>query len=65
MWELKQVHNLIRRVSARYNRLDVLCNNAGIQKLASIETLSMAVWDEVMAVNARGTFLCTKLLCPI
>ena len=61
----KQIHNLMRHVSARYNRLDVLCNNAGIQKLASIETLFMAVCDEVMAVNVRGTFLCTKLLCPI
>ena len=60
----KQIHNLMRRVSARYNRLDVLCNNAGIQKLASIETLPMAVWDDVMAVNARGTFLCTKYALP-
>jgi|SRR5258705_4058414 len=60
----KQIRNLMRRVSARYNRLDVLCNNAGIQKLASIETLPMAVWDDVMAVNVRGTFLCTKYALP-
>lgn len=60
----KQIQNLIRRTTARFGRFDVLCNNAGIQKLAPIENTTAALWDEVMAVNARGVFLCTKYALP-
>lgn len=55
-----QVRQLIRQAVRRFDRLDVLCNNAGIQKLATIENTPSALWDDVMSVNARGVFLCTK-----
>ena len=45
-------------------RLDVLCNNAGVQKLGAIEDLTPAVWDEVMSINARGAFLSTRMALP-
>ena len=48
----------------RLGRLDVLCNNAGIQKLGAIEDLTPAVWDEVMSINARGAFLSTRVALP-
>jgi NAD(P)-dependent dehydrogenase (short-subunit alcohol dehydrogenase family) len=60
----KQIENLIRRTIERFGRLDVLCNNAGIQKLASIETMPVTLWDDVMAVNARGGLLSTKYALP-
>ena len=60
----KQVQGLMRRAVARFGRLDVLCNNAGIQKLALLDSASSALWDDVMAVNARGVFLCTKYALP-
>lgn len=60
-----QVRNLIRRILDRFGRLDVLCNNAGVQRLSSsIETASASLWDDVMAVNARGPFLCSKYAVP-
>lgn len=59
-----QVRNLIRQTAQRFGRLDVLCNNAGIQKLASIAKASASHWDDVMSVNARGMFLCTKYALP-
>ena len=42
----------------------MLCANAGIQRLGSIETLSADVWDDVMSVNARGIFLAAKYTVP-
>ena len=40
--------------------LHILVNNAGIQLGKTIETTTEAEWDEVMAVNLKGPFLCTK-----
>ena len=60
----KQIQKMIGRVIARFGRLDLLCNNAGIQKLSALEAVSSALWDDVMSVNARGVFLCTKYALP-
>jgi len=49
---------------ARFGRLDVLVNNAGITRRVGIEETSVEMWDEVMAVNARGVFLGTKVAIP-
>lgn len=43
-----------------FGRLDVLVNNAGIVKRESVLTLDRSGWEEVMAVNVTGAFLCTK-----
>lgn len=60
----EDVKNLIERSLQHFGRLDVLCNNAGIQKLSPIEAMTVAVWDEVMSVNTRGPFLCVKYALP-
>ena len=49
---------------ARFGRLDVLVNNAGITRRVGMEETSVEMWDEVMAVNARGVFLGTKVAIP-
>lgn len=58
----------VRRVMdegpGKLGRLDVLCNNAGIQKVAPIEDLSPRAWDEVMSTNARGAFLMSRMALP-
>jgi len=41
-------------------RLDILVNNAGIVRRESVLTLERSDWDEVLAVNVTGAFLCTK-----
>jgi NAD(P)-dependent dehydrogenase (short-subunit alcohol dehydrogenase family) len=40
--------------------LDVLVNVAGVGSTAATPDTTVEVWDEVMAVNSRGTFLCCK-----
>ncbi|MBW0120283.1 SDR family NAD(P)-dependent oxidoreductase, partial [Pseudonocardia oceani] len=43
-----------------FGTVDGLVNNAGVISWARLEDLDVAEWDRVMAVNARGLFLCTK-----
>lgn len=49
---------------ARFGRLDVLVNNAGIGLRGGVEDTSVEDWDEVMGVNAKGVFLGTKVAIP-
>ena len=49
----------------RHGRLDVLVNNAAIViPKVPIEDRTVAEWDQVMAVNAKGVFLCCKYGIP-
>ena len=48
----------------RFGGLSILVNNAGILRLGDIEDTSVETWDEVMAINARGVFLGTKVAIP-
>ncbi|MCF1503795.1 SDR family NAD(P)-dependent oxidoreductase [Afifella sp. H1R] len=41
----------------RFGRLDILVNNAGRTMNKPLVDMSLADWDDVMSVNARGTFL--------
>jgi NAD(P)-dependent dehydrogenase (short-subunit alcohol dehydrogenase family) len=45
--------------------LHVLFNNAGVYPTGSLESLSVEEWDRVMAINARGPFLCTRAALPL
>ena len=45
---------------AAWGRLDVLVNNAGISGSATNNLYDTALWDRIMAVNARGVFLGVK-----
>lgn len=44
----------------RFGRLDVLVNNAAILRVQGLLDTTEQIWDEVMDVNAKGTFLGTK-----
>jgi 3(or 17)beta-hydroxysteroid dehydrogenase len=47
---------LIDSIVARHGRLDILFNNAGIVRLASIEDTTEEIWRQVNAVGTDGTF---------
>ena len=42
------------------NQFDILVNNAGIGKDGTVETTSEEVFDELMAVNVKGSFFVTQ-----
>ena len=51
----------VRRFSEQYGKLDILINNAAIDKTVSVEELNLSEWDRIMATNLRGPFVMSKL----
>ena len=51
---------LFERIKAELGSLDILINNAGIQKSQPITATSVADWDQMMNVHLRGAFLCSR-----
>jgi 3-oxoacyl-[acyl-carrier protein] reductase len=55
---------LVDETVARFGSIDILVNNAGIWKSSPIEEMSDGEWDEMVGVNLRGTFNCTRAAVP-
>jgi 2-deoxy-D-gluconate 3-dehydrogenase len=60
--EENSVIDLLKEAVVRFQKLDLLVNNAGISQLDFIPTEEAPIeeWDRVVRVNLRGTFLCCK-----
>jgi 2-keto-3-deoxy-L-fuconate dehydrogenase len=56
----EQVQAAFAQLVQDHERLDILVNNAGISHVGNILESSFEDWEGVMAVNARGVFLCSK-----
>jgi glucose 1-dehydrogenase len=56
----EQVKAMFARVLEEFGRLDVLVNNAGIQKVASSHEIEPSDFDRILNVNVRGPFLCAQ-----
>jgi glucose 1-dehydrogenase len=55
-----EVQAMFARAVEVFGAVDVMVNNAGLQKDAPFEELSVAAWDLVMNVNLKGQFLCAR-----
>lgn len=58
------VEALAQGANERLGKVDILVNNAGIASGAPLHRQSLQEWNRIMAVNATGTFLCTKAFAP-
>jgi NAD(P)-dependent dehydrogenase (short-subunit alcohol dehydrogenase family) len=59
--DASEVAALFRTVEERFGRLDIAFNNAGVmQPSARCEDIPEETWDDVMAVNVKGVWLCMR-----
>ena len=59
-----QVSSLTQATLDRFGRIDILVNNAGVISIAPVVAMDEEEWDRVLAINLKGTFLCSKAVAP-
>lgn len=52
------VDDMFNQAVDAYGQLDILVTNAGISEVTAFEDLGEEHWNRIMAVNAKGTYLC-------
>jgi 3-oxoacyl-[acyl-carrier protein] reductase len=60
-----QVEALIKAVTDKWGRLDVLVNNAGITRDTLLLRMKPEDWQAVINLNLTGVFLCTKAVSKL
>jgi 3-oxoacyl-[acyl-carrier protein] reductase len=59
-----QVERAFARLREALGDPDILVNNAGIATVSRLEDMATALWDEMLRVNLRSVFLCTRAVLP-
>jgi 3-oxoacyl-[acyl-carrier protein] reductase len=54
------VKEMVRQITEKWGKIDILINNAGITRDGLLPRLSEEAWDAVININLRGAFLCSK-----
>jgi 3-oxoacyl-[acyl-carrier protein] reductase len=62
---VNQVTAMVQTTLQKFNRIDILINNAGITADAFLTKMTEEQWDRVINVNLKGVFNCTKAVIPI
>ena len=60
----EQVAAAAQAVQDQFGRIDVLINNAGITRDATLRKMTLAQWQQVLDVNLTGVFICTQAVAP-
>jgi len=60
----KQVQQAVKSVVEKFGRIDILVNNAGIFRSSPLSQMNEKEWDEMMAVDLKGVFNCTRAVLP-
>jgi 3-oxoacyl-[acyl-carrier protein] reductase len=59
-----EVTRAFATIIAEFGAPDILVNNAGIATVSLLEEMSAAMWDEMIRINLRSVFLCTRAVLP-
>ncbi len=54
----------VQRIVAEAGRIDILVNAAGIATASTVEAMSMELWDEMIRVDLRSVFVCSRAVLP-
>jgi NAD(P)-dependent dehydrogenase (short-subunit alcohol dehydrogenase family) len=61
---MEGAQQIIQTAIDRFGRIDVLVNNAGINRRGALVDLPEQDFDEIIAINLKGQFLCAKAAAP-
>lgn len=62
--EEESIRAMVQRAVEEWGRIDVLCNNAGIERYARADEYTSEDFDAIHSTNLRGMFLCAKYSFP-
>lgn len=61
----ESVKKAVKETLNRFKHIDVLVNNAGINFPKKFYEITDGEWDQIMAVNLKGAFICSQEIMPI
>jgi 3-oxoacyl-[acyl-carrier protein] reductase len=56
----EEVKSMIKALMEKWGKIDILINNAGVTRDTLLPRMSDEAWDEVLDINLKGAYLCTK-----
>jgi 3-oxoacyl-[acyl-carrier protein] reductase len=59
-----QVRQAMERIFRELGEPDILVNNAGIDTTSIVEEMPTAMWDDMIRINLKSVFLCTRAVLP-
>jgi 3-oxoacyl-[acyl-carrier protein] reductase len=63
--QAEPVQQMVEDVHKQWGRIDIMVNNAGITRDGLIIRMTEQDWDEVMTVNLKSVFLCSRAVAKI
>ena len=60
----ESVDRLLGAAEEAFGAVEILVNNAGVSSSAPLRAVDLEEWNRLIAVNATGTFLCTRAFVP-
>ena len=54
-----EIDGMVRKVIDKFQKIDILVNNAGVYKAVPFLEFTEELWDWIIDINLKGTFLCT------
>ena len=63
--DLQQVQETVNKLLDKHKCIDILVNNAGITKDNLLLRMTESDWDQVMSINLKGVFNCTKVVTKV
>ncbi len=63
--EEESIKNLVRTTNEKFNRLDILINNAGVTHSAKLEQTATEEWQRCININARAPFILCREALPL
>jgi 2-hydroxycyclohexanecarboxyl-CoA dehydrogenase len=60
----QQIEDAVVRVREEFGPVLILVNSAGIEQFGGFAKITDELWDQVMAINLRGPFMCSQAVLP-